>query len=206
MSSPVRVILASASPRRTQLLDSAGLRFEVIPADIDEVVQPGLAPQQVAAGLAQAKTAAIANRYPDAIVIGADTIVVLGIDSANPEILGKPADRSEAAQMLSQLQGREHAVVTGYCIKHLAAGKETVSSVTSRVQFKALSPLEIEHYIDTGEPMDKAGSYGIQEVGAFLIREVRGSYTNVVGLPLAEVIDELANWGVWSPAMLPKAR
>ena len=184
-------ILASKSPRRKYLLEQAGLTFSIIPSDFDESSVTMSEPDVYVRMLAEAKASDISEQYPDSWVIGADTIVL--IDNT---ILGKPSSNEEARTMLKQLSGKTHQVLTGYCI--CCKNKTTVFSETSKtdVHFKSLSDAEIDWYIQTGEPFDKAGAYAIQGIGTFLVRRINGSYTNVVGLPVCEVIEFLINEGV----------
>lgn len=185
------LVLASGSPRRKQLLSELGLTFETLSADIDETVLPGEAPEQLVRRLALAKAAAVASQRPDAWILGADTIVVI-----DGMILGKPGDTSEAAAMLSRLQGRVHHVFGGVAIINPARSAQHVFVRTSAVQMIALTAGEISAYIQTGEPMDKAGSYAIQGIGAHLVAAVEGSYTNVVGLDISAVVAGLRELGV----------
>jgi len=180
----MKLILASASPRRQQLLKTAGFSFEVIPANIDETPNPSHTPEQLVHTLAEQKCMAVYNKMPNTIVIGADTIVVIdGI------ILGKPSNEAEVFAMLKRLQGRPHIVYTGVCI--CGTQKSVTFSESTKVYMRSLSDEEIYEYIATGEPMDKAGSYGIQERGATLIERVEGDYFTVVGLPLCRLSQEL---------------
>lgn len=187
----ISIILASKSPRRRYLLRQAGLKFSVIPSDFDESTISPVAPAAFARTLAESKAGDVARKYPDSWVIGADTIVL--IDGV---ILGKPESREDARRMLNRLSNQTHQVLTGYCI--LCHGKERFFSdtVSTDVTFKALTAEEIEWYIHTDEPFDKAGAYAIQGLGTFLVRAVNGSYTNVVGLPVCEVIEFLIREGV----------
>ncbi len=172
------VVLASGSPRRKQLLEEMGLKFLVAPADADETVPEGAAPEQAAEELARRKAELAGALWPESLVIAADTVVAV-----DGQILGKPADRQDAARMLRLLQGREHAVVTGVCV----AWGGALSSTWERtlVRFDRMTEQDIEQYISTGEPMDKAGAYGIQgKVGEF-IGGITGCYFNVMGLPKA---------------------
>ncbi len=187
------LILASASPRRLELLSLAGVPVKVVPGSVDETFLPEETPEAHVARLARAKTEAAASRFPKRWVLGADTVVVL-----DNEILGKPKDREEAGKMLTRLSGREHRVITAYCLRRSSPAKIREKTVTTRVVFKTLSPGEIRWYIGTGEPFDKAGAYAIQEKAAFMVREIFGSYTNVVGLPLCEVMEDLAALGIYS--------
>jgi septum formation protein len=186
-----RLILASASPRRNYLLAQAGLRFVVIPGEVDESEVSAGSPDDLVRLLAEAKAGDIASRYPAAWVIGADTVVVI-----DGQILGKPADRDQARDMLTRLSGQWHRVHTGYAIVCLDKARRFSATVTTEVEFKDLSPAEIEWYLQTGEPFDKAGAYAIQGIGTFLVRRINGSYTNVVGLPVCEVIEVLIREGV----------
>jgi septum formation protein len=183
------VILASASPRRRELLTLVGIPHEVRPADIDESVLPGEQPAPHAERLARAKAHALAERVDDAVVIAADTIVVL-----DGEILGKPRDSAHAAAMLRQLAGREHTVYTAVAA---ARGAQTESAVEAvRVWFRTLTDQEIDAYIATGEPMDKAGAYGIQGYGATIVERVEGDYFSVMGLGLRRLVELLERLGV----------
>ena len=188
-----QLILASQSPRRRYLLRKAGLVFQVIPSGVDEGDVPLTEPAAYVKALARAKAEDVASRHPDAWVIGADTVVLIGGD-----ILGKPGSRREAREMLRQLSGQTHQVHTGYALCCRDAGRMITDAVKTDVRFKSLSEAEIEWYIQTGEPFDKAGAYAIQGLGTFLVRSISGSYTNVVGLPVCEVIEALIREGVIS--------
>ena len=186
-----KIILASGSPRRKELMAEAGIDFKVHVADIDESkVDPGMAPENYVCLLSQIKAQAVAANYPDAWTIGADTIVA--VDNT---ILGKPAGHQQAVTMLSRLSNREHSVFTAFTITRPDANEVVTRVVNTRVRFKKLSNDEINWYANTGEPYDKAGGYGIQGIGAFLVKEISGSYTNVVGLPVCELIEALAALG-----------
>ena len=186
-----QLILASQSPRRRYLLEQAGLTFSVIPSTFDEDSVLLTTPADYVKTLAGAKADEIAGQYPDSWVIGADTIVT--IDGA---ILGKPGTPDEARQMLERLSGQSHFVYTGYSI--VCKNKPTCicEAIKTDVRFKALTTDEIDWYVQTGEPFDKAGAYAIQGMGTFLVRRINGSYTNVVGLPVCEVIEALIKIGV----------
>jgi septum formation protein len=187
--SACRVVLASASPRRRQLLDLIGIAHEVRPANIDETMRPRETPRRHAERLAREKATAIAKRDPDLITIGADTIVVL-----NRSVLGKPRDTDDAARMLALLSGREHLVTTAVAVSR---GKKLRSAVEEvRVRFRRLRDDEIEAYIATGEPMDKAGAYGIQGYGATIVERIEGDYFAVMGLPIVRLIGLLRDVGV----------
>ncbi|MFZ2447951.1 MAG: Maf family protein [Syntrophobacteraceae bacterium] len=194
------LILASLSPRRKRLLRSVGIEFRIEPSEVEESGADGASaasatPAEAAQRWACLKARSVSASSPGSWVLGADTIVVL-----DGRVFGKPADRAEAARMLEALGGRVHEVITGICLtngenKFLRSG-----SVATRVCFKPLTGAEIGSYIDTGEPMDKAGAYGIQGIGAFLVKSVEGSYTNVVGLPLCETVEWLTEAGIIEPA------
>ena len=184
------LILASASPRRQELLRSVGLKFKIIPAHINEICLAGESPRQHVTRLARDKAMVIAKKYPEAWVLGADTIVVIdGI------VLGKPENKTQARKMLQKLSGREHKVFTGFTIAHVAAEIYRTKVIQSAVQFKTISPKEMDWYVASDEPYDKAGGYAVQGQGACFIRSIRGSYTNVIGLPLCEVLEELKSFG-----------
>jgi septum formation protein len=177
------LVLASASPRRRELLASLGIDFTVRIPEIDETPQAGETPRACAERLAFEKAAAIAAE-PSDVVVAADTIVVQGMD-----IFGKPQDKEHAFAMLSRLSGKTHEVVTGVCVRREAHAE--VFSVSTEVVFRPLEAAEIEAYIASGCPMDKAGAYAIQDGAAHMVRAINGSYTNVVGLPLCELHEVL---------------
>ncbi|MGQ9648376.1 MAG: Maf family protein [Thermodesulfobacteriota bacterium] len=185
-----RLILASKSPRRYELLKQVGLDFEVIPSRIEEDTIKGESPRSHVLRLAEAKALDVGNQHPDRWVIAADTVVYV-----DHSILGKPKSREEARKMLRRLCGREHQVVTGFSVLHIEKGKRDREAVRTAVKVKKLAWPEIEWYIRTGEPYDKAGGYAIQGVGSFMIESIKGSYTNVVGLPICELIQVLRRLG-----------
>jgi len=187
--SECRVVLASASPRRRQLLDLIGIEHEVRPANIDESMRPRENPRRHAERLAREKATAIAKRDPDLITIAADTIVVV-----NRKVLGKPKDAEDAARMLSLLSGREHVVTTAVAVSRGRKLRSAVEEV--RVKFRRLRDDEIEAYIATGEPMDKAGAYGIQGFGATIVERIEGDYFAVMGLPIVRLVGLLRDVGV----------
>ncbi|MFL5353782.1 Maf family protein [Archangium sp.] len=191
-----RLVLASASPRRRELLGQLGLAFEVSAADIDETPHPGEAAPAYVLRLAREKARTVANRNPGAWVLAADTTVVLG-----EELLGKPHDTSEVREMMTRLSGRIHEVQTGVALAG-PAGEEALV-VRTRVTFRSLSPEEIAWYASTGESLDKAGGYAIQGKGGFLVERIEGSPTNVIGLPLGETLGLLARAGVPLPWSQP---
>ncbi len=184
------LILASASPRRQELLKSAGVPLKVIPSHADERFFRGEQPERHVLRLAREKAREVAEQFPGRWVLAADTVVVIG-----DRVLGKPKDPKDAGRMLRLLSGRQHRVITGYCLLQSAGRKGKEGHVTTRVFFKPLTPAEIRWYISTREPFDKAGGYAIQGRGAFMVKRIVGSYTNVVGLPLCEVLDALQKVG-----------
>ena len=187
--SACKVVLASASPRRRDLLNLIGISHEVRPANIDETMRSREAPRRHAERLAREKANAIAVRDPDLIVIGADTVVVI-----NRKVLGKPTDAADAARMLGMLSGREHTVVTAVAVSRGRKLRSAVEEV--RVKFRRLRDDEIEAYIATGEPMDKAGAYGIQGFGATIVERIEGDYFAVMGLPLGRLVGLMRDVGV----------
>ncbi len=180
------MILASASPRRRALLEQLGIAHEVMPADVDERPEPGEVAESLAPRLARAKALAIAERHPDRLVLGADTVVVV-----DGRLLGKPLDEAEVARMLAMLSGRAHRVVTAVALARGTQVRERCD--VTRVWFRALTPREIDDYVATGEPLDKAGAYGVQGFGGALIERIDGDYFGVMGLPLRLVV-ELLDW------------
>ena len=185
------LILASKSPRRRYLLKQAGLSFTVIPSHFDESNVPLSSPEVYVKLLAEAKAHQVSDDYPEKWVIGADTIVMI-----HESLLGKPSSRAEARLMLKRLSGKTHHVFTGYCICCKSKERSYSEVIKTDVRFKKLSDPEIEWYIRTNEPFDKAGAYAIQGLGTFLVKSIKGSYTNVVGLPVCEVIEFLIDEGI----------
>lgn len=191
MDNQMRIILASSSPRRRELLQSLGLAFEVNASNVDETTEPGLGPVEVVEQLSLRKAQAVAKGIVDAVIIGSDTIVVLDED-----ILGKPNDEQDAFGMLERLQGRSHHVYSGVTCIDTGMNKTLTSHRKTRVHMKPLSHDLIQRYIATGEPMDKAGSYAIQGIGATLIESIEGCYFNVVGLPLFLLSEQLEQFQI----------
>lgn len=188
------LVLASASPRRRELLALLGIPFRVAPADIDETPPDGFSPEKVALELALQKARTVAQSEQEALVLGADTLVV-----CDTEILGKPNDVADALGMLRRLNGREHTVITGVALLQVEGGKvvrEQTAAVQTRVWFRQVSEEHLRRYVATGEPMDKAGAYGAQGYGSTLIERIEGCYFNVVGLPVSRVCMMLEAWGV----------
>lgn len=190
-----RLILASKSPRRYEMLKQLGFDFDVIPSRIEEDFVKAESPDEHVIRLAEAKALDVGYRYPDRWVIAADTIVYI-----NGTILGKPKNREEAMEMLQRLSGQKHWVLTGFSVHHLGEGKGDHEAVQTTVKVKTLTRVEMEWYAQTGEPFDKAGGYAIQGIGSFMIESITGSYTNVVGLPLCELIQMLNRLGAISIA------
>jgi septum formation protein len=183
-----RLILASQSPRRAELLERIGLTFEVAPAHIDESYLDHEAPDAHAERLAREKAQTISRREPDALVVGSDTIVVI-----DGQVLGKPRDQAEAVAMLTRLSGRSHEVFTGVAVTRGERVESALERV--RVRFRALDRSECEAYVATGEPMDKAGAYGIQGYGSSIVEAVQGDYFAVMGLPIVRTLDLLRRHG-----------
>lgn len=184
------IVLASASPRRSELLESAGIRFSVVSGDIDETPFPGEEPIAHVLRLAEGKAGEVARRTAGRFYIGADTIVL-----CDGEIMGKPADNADATRMLKKLSGRVHQVITGFAVLDSQSGTVVCRSVATDVKFKPLTDVEISAYVATGCPLDKAGAYAIQGGAAYMVERIDGSYTNVVGLPLCEVVTLLKELG-----------
>jgi nucleoside triphosphate pyrophosphatase len=185
------IILASASPRRSELLRQLGIQFTIAPADVDERIRPGETPEGYAERLSLDKARAAAGKAGGGIVIAADTIVVL-----DNEILGKPSDAQDAVRMLSMLSGNSHRVITALSLMDAVTGTTLTRTSETRVRFFPLSAEQIASYVATGEPLDKAGAYGIQGKGALLISGIEGCYFNVVGLPLSLLGQMLSEYGI----------
>ncbi len=185
-----RLILASTSPRRRALLEGLGVPFEAVGSDVDETLVDGT-PVQQARALALAKARTVADTRSSGLVIGADTIVVVG-----SAILGKPRNRREAARMLGLLAGRRHRVITGVAVVDAASGREVIGHEETAVWIRSLEADEIQRYVASGEPDDKAGAYAIQGLGSLLVERIEGCYFNVVGLPLVKLDRILGEYGV----------
>lgn len=186
------LILASSSPRRKELLQTIGLSFQISKSEADESFNPQLAPHEIVMELAKRKAMAVFAKNPEAYVIGADTIVV-----AEGQILGKPENAADAVRMLKQLSGREHDVFTGVSL--LSPNGSNCFYEKTSVLFWELADDEILSYVNSGEPLDKAGAYGIQELGSMLVKKINGDYFAVVGLPVAKTIRELRKAGYKLP-------
>ena len=187
------LILASASPRRAELLKLLRVKFRIIPSDATEVVHEHLTPLEICQLNAHRKARAVAKRIPDALVIGADTLVFL-----DNKILGKPRNLADARRMLARLQGRTHQVVTGVSLIQLRTHRERVFAISTDVLFHPLDAGQICDYLSRINPLDKAGAYAIQESGEKIISEISGSYSNVVGLPVERLREELSAWNYGS--------
>jgi septum formation protein len=187
----VKFVLASASPRRRELLASIGLEFVVEPSNVVEVRQEGEAPEEYVARLSREKAHALAVLHPSEWIIAADTTVLLG-----DELLEKPIDKADAARMLGTIAGRTHTVYTGVTLVNLEKEHHDTRIAESEVRMLPLSDRDIEWYVRTGEPLDKAGAYAVQGIGAMFIDSIHGSYTNVVGLPLATLFQMLRRAGI----------
>jgi septum formation protein len=185
------IVLASASPRRKELLEQIGLRFEVEPSDYQEDITPGSDPHETAKKLSLGKARAAARKHRNALIIAADTFVVFG-----DRVLGKPHTNAEAREMLRTLNGQAHSVITGFTILDTETGKVLSRSVETRVHMMKLTLKEIDSYVRSKEPLDKAGGYAIQGLGAVLVERIEGDYSNVVGLPLSALAESLKEFGV----------
>ncbi len=186
-----KIILASASPRRKEILGITGLKFSVCVSDYVEDLDLSLRPRELARFLSRKKAEAVSGKYRNALIIAADTFIVF-----KDRILGKPHTDKEAEKMLTMLNGKAHAVITGFTIIDTATGKKLSRSVETKVYFKRLSKEEIRAYVRSKEPLDKAGAYAIQGLGAVFIEKIEGDYFNVVGLPLCAVTESLREFGV----------
>lgn len=186
-----KIILASGSPRRKELLEQIGLKFEIDKSDYAEDMSLPMKPKELAQFLSGKKAETVAHKYTDAIIISADTFVVLG-----DEILGKPHTEEKAREMLKKISGKVVDVITGFTVIETASQKEISQAVDTKIFIKDLTEEEINAYVATGEPLDKAGAFGIQEKGVFLVEKIEGSYTNVVGLPLYELKRTLSDFGI----------
>ena len=188
------MILASGSPRRRELLEGMGVDFRVIEPEIEERPREGEPPASFVRRLAVEKARKVAEVHPSSWVLGADTVVVL-----EGEIMGKPQGASEAASMLRRLSGKVHQVLTAFALVNLAEGRQITGLETTEVKFVPMDETDIRWYISTGEPLGKAGAYAIQGRGGVFVEWVRGSYSNVVGLPLAQLLPHLKALGLWRP-------
>jgi len=186
-----RVILASESPRRRQLLGQIGLKFQVVPSNSTEDLGSSVEPHELAKSLSMEKASSVAKKHKNAVVIAADTFGVL-----EGRILGKPKTEGEAREMLVAMSGKTHSVITGFAILDADDGKSVSRSVETKVRFRELTAGEIEAYVRSGEPLGKAGAYAIQGLGAVLIEKIEGDYFNVMGLPLSALVESLKEFGI----------
>ncbi len=187
------IVLASASPRRKELLEKAGLKFVVDASDFEEDLSLRMSAGRLARYLSCEKAKAVAEKYNNAIIIAADTII-----SLDEKVFGKPHTDSEAIRMLNILNGRAHDVITGFTIMDTGDGLSVSRSVVTKVYFRKLTLREIDTYVRTGEPLDKAGAYAIQGIGAAIVKKIEGDYNNVVGLPVDALMKELRKFGVYN--------
>jgi len=185
------IILASASPRRKELLELTGLQFKIDPADHKEDMNLPISPHELARFLSLEKARSVAGKYDDAIIIAADTFVVM-----KEKILGKPHTTEEASRMLMLLNGSTHSVITGFTIIDTDTGKSLSRSVETRVTFKKLTMKETDAYVKTKEPLDKAGAYAIQGLGSVFVKRIEGDHFNVIGLPLCALVESLKEFGI----------
>lgn len=186
-----QIVLASSSPRRQQILRQIGIRFRVMASLVDEGAGRYSSVEAMVQGVAAAKAADVAARLAEGVVLGADTVVV-----CEGEVLGKPSSAREAAAMLASLSGRTHRVLSGLALRDASAGRELVDFETTVVHFRRLTQSEIDWYVGTGEPLDKAGAYGIQGKGAVLVTKIEGCFYNVVGLPIGLLYSMLGEFGL----------
>jgi septum formation protein len=185
------IILASASPRRKELLEKTGLKFEVEPSNYEENISPELEPHELAKWLSLEKAKLVAKNHQNALVIAADTFIVF-----EGKILGKPATETEAKKMLETLSGKQHSVITGLTIIDTETNKAISKSVETKVYIRKLTSKEIEAYVKSKEPLDKAGAYAIQGLGSVIVEKIEGDYFNVIGLPLSALAESLKGFGV----------
>jgi septum formation protein len=186
-----RIILASASPRRKELLEKLGLKFEVDASNCAEEIDPTLEPDELVRRISITKAKSVAQRHQDAVIIAADTIGVIG-----KKLLGKPHTADEAGKMLAKISGKSHEVITGFTILDTVTDKIMTGTVSTKVYIKKLTQQEIAAYVQTGEPLDKAGAYGIQGRGAVIVEKIEGDYYNVMGLPLSALTEALIEFGI----------
>jgi len=186
-----KIVLASASPRRKELLQKIGLKFEVDASNCAEEIDPTLKPDEIVRRISIEKACAVASRHKDAVIIAADTIGVIG-----KKLLGKPRTAGEARKMLAQISGKSHEVITGFTVLDTATNKVISGTVNTKVYIKKMTQQEIDAYVQTGEPLDKAGAYGIQGLGAVIVEKIEGDYYNVVGLPLSALANALKEFGI----------
>jgi septum formation protein len=192
------IILASASPRRKELLEKINLKFEVDASDCEENIDPGLEPREIVRQLSIQKAKTVEARHKNSIIIAADTVGVMG-----DRILGKPHTKDEARKMLHEISGKSHLVITGFSIIDTTTDKIVTRTVDTRVYIKKLTREEIDAYVKTGEPLDKAGAYAIQGMGAVMVEKIEGDYYNVMGLPLNALTEALKKFGIYVLGNIP---
>jgi septum formation protein len=186
-----KIILASSSPRRKELLAKTGLKFVVDPSDYEEDMSLKMKPIEIAKVLSRGKAESVAKRHENAVVIGADTFIAY-----KGELLGKPHTPGKATAMLKKLSGKAHSVITGFTIIDTKTGKTVSRAVESKVYFKKMTPREIAAYVKTGEPLERAAGYAIQEIGSIFIRRIEGDFFGIMGLPVYELVQELKRFGI----------
>ena len=186
-----KIILASASPRRKELLEKIGLKFEVEPSNYAEDMHSKLNPDELARAISLGKSRAVASKHKNAIVIAADTFIVF-----RGKIMGKPNTEAEARKMLMALRGKSHSVITGFTILDTEENKVLTKSVETVIHIKKLTPKEIDAYVKSKEPLDKAGAYAIQGLGSVIVERIEGDYFNVMGLPLSALAESLTEFGI----------
>jgi septum formation protein len=185
------IILASASPRRKELLEKIGLRFEVEPSNYEEDMPSALEPHEFAQKISLEKAKVVASKHKNAIVIAADTFIIFG-----SQILGKPHTEKEARKMLETISGKSHSVITGFSIIDTGTSKTLSKSVETKIYIRKLTLAEIDAYVKSKEPLDKAGAYAIQGLGAIFVEKIEGDYSNVIGLPLSALTEALKEFGI----------
>lgn len=186
-----KIILASTSPRRQELLKRIGLRFTIEPSDYEEDMTLDLPPRELAKFLSRGKAEAVAKRHKNAVVIGADTFVVF-----RNKLMGKPHSPAEAKKMLRMLSGKTNSIVTGLTVIDTASGKRISRSSEAKVSFRKMTAGEINGYVRSGEPLDKAGAYGVQDIGSIFIRKIEGDYSSILGLPVGTLTNILRQLGI----------
>ncbi|MBN1169037.1 septum formation inhibitor Maf [Candidatus Woesebacteria bacterium] len=187
-----RIILASGSPRRKEILEKSGLVFEVIPSKYEENMSDAIPPMELAKKLSLGKASDVADSQEGAVVIGADTFIAF-----EGKVLGKPINENDAKEMLKRMSGKSHSVITGFTIIDTDSKQTLSHAVETKVYFKKLTNEEIDSYVSTGEPLDKAGSYAIQGLGAILVEKIEGDYFNVMGLPLNSLVEKLKEFDIF---------
>lgn len=185
-----KLILASSSPRRKQLLTQLGLQFVVFPSKIEEILTPGLSPRKQVEFLSKQKTQAVAPKFPNAIILAADTMVAV-----DDELIGKPKDEEDAKRMLKKISGRKHSVFTGFTLLDSKTGKSITKSSETKIWFRKMTDKEITSFVKKERPLDKAGAYAIQEMAAIFIKKIEGDYMGAIGLSVFQLANELKNFG-----------